>query len=98
MAYLNWSSFDDFKANGKFCFTKKIASTVLRNTQTGQYIYVGTMRYPGFARSLAVVHNLKGTYSLYICLVGETGASCIQVQVVAESFYENIVHMWIYHR
>ena len=31
-------------------------------------------------------------------LVGGTGASCIQGQVVTEAFYENIAHIWRYLR
>ena len=30
--------------------------------------------------------------------VGETGASCIQEQVVSETFYEYIANIWRYHR
>ena len=30
--------------------------------------------------------------------IGETGANFIQVQVVTESFYENIAHVWRYLR
>ena len=43
-------------------------------------------------------HRISHSHKSSFYYTGETGASCIQKQVVTESFYENIVHVYSHHR